>query len=276
MFSFLESLARKLPLSLKYALIRYPPFRWYYGNRFRNVREVSVQLEDYHFEMLAPESESYIWTDYRRNQCHEPVVSRWIVNFYRQSRRPPSSIRFWDVGSKAGYYAMLAAGLGQPETVTVFEPHPAHLDVIQKNNRTYFEGRIRVEATSVDGTFSVKPFTDQNDSDFGVPDLVKIDVDGGETEALAGLKPIIDHRRTVFLIEVHLTGEYRRRKTRIETLFKEYDHRYMCLDHRNPDTTWESITSLPDRTLVPGHDYFVRFGDSEWVSRLSKSDGAGD
>ena len=164
----------------------------------------------------------------------EPAVQAEILNHLK------AGSCFYDVGAHIGYYSLVAARVvGQEGRVVAFEPDPdnlaalrenllrnvlPHVDVIPAavwkhsgsvafqrsasespeissrrgavvgaNAESIDSGRIEVEAVSLD----------EIAQDYRPPTMIKIDVEGGEVEAIQGARRLIAHSRPILLIEVH-------------------------------------------------------------------------
>jgi FkbM family methyltransferase len=130
-----------------------------------------------------------------------------------------------DVGAQAGYYTLLSSQLvGATGTVFAIEPVPrnldflrTHLEINRRRNVTVLaaaaaesdgNGTFQTEQTSYMGRLSpsgglqVRTVAlDSIATKHGVrPDIVKIDVEGGEAEVLRGASHILaEHRPLVFL-----------------------------------------------------------------------------
>lgn len=144
-------------------------------------------------------------------------------------------MRFWDVGANAGYYTLLGCRrVGPSGAVTAFEPIPASVErlrvALKKNrltnaeivpaalgcqngdapfefdrNRLYL-GRLKNEESfNPQGeSMMVSVLTmEEAARRFGPPDLVKIDVEGGEIDVLRGMGAAIHEKKPVFLVEFH-------------------------------------------------------------------------
>jgi FkbM family methyltransferase len=145
--------------------------------------------------------------------------------------RPGSVV--WDVGAHRGFFTLLLARLvGEGGRVVAFEPDEQSLvslrAAIERNDadnvtvrpvavwsstgRVSFErradteggahgavleerGSVTVEATTLDDEASGGP----------APDLVKIDVEGGEEHVLRGAKALLAGRKPIVICEVHVT-----------------------------------------------------------------------
>ncbi|WP_018289983.1 FkbM family methyltransferase [Verrucomicrobium sp. 3C] len=157
----------------------------------------------------------------RREEEFQDALSRAI--------RPGAS--YWDVGANVGFYTMLGSRLvGPGGRVVAIEPDPENANrlraAVEKNGfrnvevaevaLSSSEGVMALErhgamsrlqaAQNVDGTAMV-PVTvstmEKLAERFGVPDVVKIDVEGAEVDVLRGMGPHYQDRKPLFLIEFH-------------------------------------------------------------------------
>jgi FkbM family methyltransferase len=140
----------------------------------------------------------------------------------------------YDVGGGRGFYSLLAASQGARSFV--FEPDPFNLEWLQRHIRVnYFESMIEVFSLAIyshTGMIVMSP-SERNGTGQGcakvlpggttisrgievpcitlddfarahaVPDLVKIDVEGAESEVLSGAVELCRNVRPPLLIEVH-------------------------------------------------------------------------
>ena len=116
-------------------------------------------------------------------------------------------LRSFDVGAQIGYDALLLAHLtGAP--VMSFEADPALADALTKTLTANGAVGSLIEArhatfarsTGFDGTLAL------DDVAFGenfVPGLIKIDIDGGEVDALKGAARILREIRPHLIVETH-------------------------------------------------------------------------
>jgi FkbM family methyltransferase len=159
----------------------------------------------------------------------------------------------YDIGANAGFYTVIAARLVGPSgQVFSFEPLPANIELIEHNVRLndfenvtqlpFAVGRTRGSASFTlgfdntrGGLMSVhaEPGTngmievqvrslDELIAEEGVPapDLIKMDIEGAEVEALSGALQTLAERRPALLIEIHGTG------AELEPLLES--HGYSC------------------------------------------------
>jgi hypothetical protein len=110
----------------------------------------------------------------------------------------------FDLGGNIGYDALVLARLTKGPVVTV-ECDADRADALRENaalNPTL--GPITVVTSSVASSTSSASITidDLAERHF-VPDLMKIDIEGGETEALRGAGHVLASRRPNIVLEVH-------------------------------------------------------------------------
>jgi len=138
----------------------------------------------------------------------------------------------WDVGANVGSYTLLAAALVGPEgRVAAFEPLPAnvrylrehvrlndlanvdvlelaafdrsgpvrfHADVDRLLGRVHEEGEAVVEAVTLDDALARRLAPP--------PDLIKVDVEGGEAAVLRGAEGVLAEHRPVLIVSTHGPG----------------------------------------------------------------------
>jgi FkbM family methyltransferase len=141
---------------------------------------------------------------------------------------------FYDLGANAGFYAVIAAReVGSQGHVYAFEPTPELADRIRYNARiNEFENLTVVEAAVCNHNGSIEfgseGFDVQNsikkaDSENSIevrtvtldewakdkrpPNVIMMDIEGAELDALRGAKYLIREHRPTMLIEVHWLGQ---------------------------------------------------------------------
>lgn len=156
---------------------------------------------------------------------HEP----WLQDLLRTWLKPGAV--FFDVGSHAGFFSVAAARLVQPNGLVIaIEPdartservrqhaaqnHLSNIEVISaaawsESTRLSFQSSTGTDA-GVRGTVLVEEALSTTVTVDAIeiddlpysPDVVKMDVEGAEVEALQGAKSRLADRRTKWIVEVH-------------------------------------------------------------------------
>lgn len=175
---------------------------------------------------------------------------------------------FYDIGANVGFFAILAAKLVGPHgRVYAFEPLPANAASLQHNvvlngftNVTVFETAIssadgegelllgseptqgRLAASVAPGDAPAETITIPISSldqlivrhDLKQPDLVKIDIEGAEVDAIAGMRRTLAECRPLVLCEMHGTNQ------RLASLFKDLGY-------------WSVVVERPELDLADAH-----------------------
>jgi FkbM family methyltransferase len=173
---------------------------------------------------VFPRSEKYYWLG-----TYEPQVLQEIA-----IRLRPGAT-YWDVGSHIGYLVAAASRLvGATGTVVAFEPNPENVRRLRRTielnglrnvivREVALSDRVGQSELSLSGptsslledpsgrpTARVRTSTvDEELKTLAFPDLVKMDVEGGESAVLAGATRLIENHRPELIVEV-LTPERRR------------------------------------------------------------------
>ena len=150
----------------------------------------------------------------------------WIGSYERNnalllySLCHPGMVAF-DVGANAGYFTLLLSrASGQQGKVFAFEPDPSNLATLRHNLQINWIENVSVVPLAVtnrdgDAAFdcaaSMGRITSNGSTlvrttrldQFPSPDLIKMDIEGGEAVALRGAQRILSERRTKWFIELH-------------------------------------------------------------------------
>ncbi|MGI8557689.1 MAG: FkbM family methyltransferase [Solirubrobacteraceae bacterium] len=111
----------------------------------------------------------------------------------------------FDVGGYVGYDALMFAANSQGRVIT-FEPNPDQAQILRDNvaQNPDLQTRISVNPNAVGHESSAGVTTlDALSEEVGVPDFVKIDIDGGEFGALQGGATLLRERRPHLVVETH-------------------------------------------------------------------------
>jgi Methyltransferase FkbM domain len=128
----------------------------------------------------------------------------WELHRFFQKALSGAELVF-DVGGYVGYDALLFAATSRARVVT-FEPDEDRARFIARNVACNPELQRRVDVTNVAvgsrDTADVITL-DSFSQSVGEPDFIKIDIDGGELEALEGARTLLRGRRPHLVVETH-------------------------------------------------------------------------
>jgi hypothetical protein len=134
---------------------------------------------------------------------YETEINPWLQKFCQ-----PGFDAF-DIGGREGYDGLLLAKLTRGGRVVSVDAEPAAADLMRANfalNADLASGLTARHATvaAVTDAAAGELALDDLATDVGfVPDVMKIDIDGGEVDALEGAKRILGERKPALIIEVH-------------------------------------------------------------------------
>lgn len=172
------------------------------------------------------------WVRFMRTHNDEYVRGDYEQNIqWAMERRLRPGMIFCDVGANAGFFSLLGAAIVGPKgTVTSFEPHPEtarqlrrqmavnscdNVEIIEAavcdkiGTAEFSDDTIAVMASLTEigvGKRTITVKTETLDNVFGrrsPPDLLKIDVEGAEIDALRGAGKLILQKRPILLVEIH-------------------------------------------------------------------------
>lgn len=150
----------------------------------------------------------------------------------------------YDVGAHTGYYSLLASLLVGPRgLVYAFEPVPANLNYLREHLRRNDIKNTRVCACAVTDSIGPMRFQEHQHSSMGrldaagsleveavsldrlhaagkirPPDVIKMDIEGAEYEALKGAGSILTDYHPIIFLATHEAGIHRRCIELLETL----------------------------------------------------------
>lgn len=129
----------------------------------------------------------------------------WELNRFFRRSIPGAQVAF-DVGGHLGYDALMAAA-NMPGRVITFEPNHERAQALRDNVELNpdLASRITVCELFVGAGESDEQTTtiDAMSEKFGTPDFIKIDIDGGETDALRGGAKTLREHRPDLIVETH-------------------------------------------------------------------------
>jgi len=135
----------------------------------------------------------------RDNFVWEPLLTARIENFVEKN----TPIIFYDVGSAFGIFSKLVALLDKRNKVFAFEPYTPRwltnvlntsLCMNSKLYKTYVSNEVK------NGFTTLAHFSDISGT---VPNLIKMDIEGAEYEALLGAEEWLMKHKPTILLEFH-------------------------------------------------------------------------
>lgn len=158
---------------------------------------------------------------------YEPWVQEAILRYLQPG------MNAWDVGAFIGYHTLLMRRVAGPGRIVALEPDPVnranleyHLALNGADDVAVlpmaagaFRGRARLElvpggpsqtkAVRCEGGQCEMDTLDSLLERFPAPKVVKMDIEGGEADALAGAARLLEETRPVWILELHgLAGQY--------------------------------------------------------------------
>ena len=232
------------------------------------LEKTKIIYDDISFEIYVRRDER---ADIIRGKCYEPAVTRLIWDMLEEE-----SV-FWDIGGSVGYYTLLAAKkIKDSRNIHVFEPSP--INIILKNNLHSFGINAKLNAFYVDSITDLKKHTISGDyyakKSGAFPDVIKIDIEGWEIEALKGMNKSF-RKKPLLFIEVH--------PIHISSIFHE-NHGFIfnhlsdmgysivqLINFRNFNWGLKSIEDLSDLPISPpNYNYMLLCYPHKHSEKLSK------
>lgn len=238
--------------------IRVPVGRFLREQSISATTETNIEHPEASFKILAHPVGKNNWQDYPEHGCHEPIVTRRLADRLDELDNPV----FWDIGSHRGYYGVLACQFVDPSNVHLFEGDDEFAELVAENNSMYADGQMHLNRKYVGsqespGTTRLDTYLDDSDP----PSIIKIDIDGAESDIFGGLAEVVDRHRPEILLEVHYRGDYNTRRDRIIEFFSARDYSaHICQNHRDMGAEWSEIdlTQLPDEPENEEQDYMMK------------------
>jgi FkbM family methyltransferase len=210
----------------------------------RRARESARRLSAVRVPILAGPLRGMTWTPGSRGKLlriflgtYERAHTQHFVDAVKNARV------VFDVGACVGYYTLLASRLvGQGGVVYSFEPSPHNLPHLRNHvaynrltNVTVFAEAIGAESTTARFKFGGGPATGHLAPDGNVdvrvrrlddvvqstgiiPDVLKIDVEGGEVNVLDGARESLTRHRPILFLSTHGPYMHSRCLTRLNAL----------------------------------------------------------
>ena len=159
--------------------------------------------------------------------CWAGTYERPIQELFRRLVRPGAVV--FDVGANAGFYTLLASKLaGAGGRIFAFEPLPRNLEYLRRHLELNRVRNVTVEPVAVSATSGTARFRTAANASMGslsgsgeievvsaslddlllagrvpMPDLMKMDIEGGETDALRGASRILAAHSCTIILSAH-------------------------------------------------------------------------
>lgn len=176
--------------------------------------------------------------DFEKNGCHEPIVSKYL---YKYIKNNPKAV-FWDIGAGKGYFSIIARVASIDCEIHAFEPSNYALEYLKANNAMFADDSIFINAIKLGEDILADDYANK----LGFPDIIKIDIDGGEDVLIPTMTNILA-RNPVLLIEVHFKGDYVSRRALLNKVLENYSKK-VCLNHSDINGRWIECD-------IPKHGY---------------------
>ncbi len=163
---------------------------------------------------------------WRRDACNHCF---WLGTYERQKceaivrELKPNSI-FYDIGANSGYYSLVASR--RCSAVYAFEPMPRNIQRFKENIRLNRRHNVTLLELAIANCSSTTQFRYGSNTENGrldrngeitviaatldelvpsipYPDIVKIDIEGAEFQALCGATSILEKARPIFFLATH-------------------------------------------------------------------------
>lgn len=175
--------------------------------------DIPVTVNGYKMHLLHHD---YVTNIIKRDNTWEPRTTQFIKDHLKPGQT------FVDVGSQAGYYALLAASLGAK--VDAFEPCSSTFKVLTENvwhlndygdtvnlhnvalsdkngmEKLFIRDTPGQNSMIRTGTHFEMVETIRFDENFDVPDWLKIDVEGFESHVLDGMNNVLNATKPIYII----------------------------------------------------------------------------
>ena len=152
---------------------------------------------------------------------------------------------FWDVGANVGWFSIMAVKLNSTVRVIAFEPDESNLqhlkqhkslnsfdsiDIIEsavgsasgksRFTASHQQGRLSDNGDNVVDVITADEFIDTEEN--AIPDFIKLDIEGGESDFLIGAVKLLHHYQPTLLLSAH---GYQKRDE-CKELLMQYNYRF--------------------------------------------------
>jgi hypothetical protein len=209
-----------------------------------DLRETRFETPTGEMSLLAPAGNP-LFTQSDVNQV-EPRLSEEVCDHLT------TDTVFYDIGAHYGYYTKLAYRVGVPgHLIHAFEPDFFNYSILERN-APFCEHKVKksvVETSRSDGIALDDYITEHTP-----PDLMKIDIQGAELNALRGATTLLQKYEPIVFVEVHPTMMplFGATAEEVYGLLAQRGYEVMVGGHRDDHDQWvpasrESISRMSEK-----------------------------
>jgi hypothetical protein len=151
---------------------------------------------------------------------------------------------FYDIGAHFGIFTKLVFKFDlRGNNIHAFEPDYFNFRILQKNAEFCPHlNRTRVTSTSGDRAVVLDEYASQHES----PDIVKMDIQGAELDALRGMQDFIKEHDPMLFIEVHptLLPRFDSSLEELVSFLNGVGYAIEAGDHRQEPISWQSTDRM--------------------------------
>ncbi len=165
----------------------------------------------------------------------------------------------YDIGAGYGYNCNVALAAGAlPSNLHLFEASPFRFPFLVENSPNCSINEAYVSNTDSNNSLEIDTYLFEKET----PDIVTMDIEGGELECINGMTELLSGRDVELLIEMHpeKLGEAGHKRT-IENIHS-FDYRVDVRDHRDAASSWQFIGESHEIPFTSG-TYLLRAVPSE-------------
>jgi len=249
--------SRNLPDNIKEFFRNTKIYDYFHSLRFLTSKMESIQINigDLKFEMMVPSCDECFKRLYLNN--YEPATTALFLDNIKENDI------VMDIGAHYGYFTLLAAHINRsPKNVHSFEPQPFNYHVLKYNNKKYFKGCINLINRYIGGEVKGRMITlDYYYKVSGTrPNLIKMDIEGGEINAIKGMITVLKECNPKIIIEIHpsriIKNFHSNQRELLNTLEKLGYLIKINMNHRIKNSIWKTYNESLLNDKINSYEIF--------------------
>ncbi|RRJ29470.1 FkbM family methyltransferase [Halocatena pleomorpha] len=221
--------------------------------RYRSI-QTTVEIENCAgtYRLVVPDGTPFV-EKYDSAGEYEPVLERELKERLSVLDDPS----YYDIGSRWGYFTKFSCLVASPSSTHGFDANPLWFAFLQQTHEFDLPEisltNAYVSSESGDDTISIDEYRLEHNS----PDIVKIDIEGGEYEALEGMRATLDDVHPDLFVEIHpayLRDRGNSAAGVFELLCEAGYELQVATNHRTKDDVWSPLSEVE---LPSDGDYLV-------------------